>query len=1124
MPHKKTKGEGSHILLLSASGEFFLSANSLLPLERKVAALLSYLALQGRTPRSRLAGMLWPDSSETVARGNLRQRLHRLKQSLALEIVVGTDFLELGPMVQKDVALSFEQWQIPASELMRLPAELLAGHDFDDCPDLAEWVAAAREKLKLARRDAILLELEHCQVEENYSNAIAWSARLIELDPISEETYRRLMRLQYLQGDRAGALMTYQRCVWVLEKELGLAPMPETTELAQLVERGKDMGKKQSTRSEIPLTVLRPPVLAGREKEWNAIEAAWQQDLNIHVVGEAGVGKTRLMLDFINSKGSYAFIEGKPGENDLPFAAVARMCRQLLLGVSAESLPIWVRQEISRLVPSLSEVAPVALASEDQKLRFFEALAELILHNSSQHPEQKPVAVLADNVQFMDAASLEASQYLFSRLAENNIRSLMAYRSGELLPGIEWSIGQEVLQTKACVVEVRPLDQSGIAELMSCLQMPAQNMFSSKTIASPEFSQTLLRRTGGNPLFILETLKNLYETGQMDDGVLEKLPLPQKLIGLISKRLEALPIANLRLTRVAAVLGTNFDETNAAKMLDTTPNEIRNQIEKLQIAQIFLNNHFAHDLLFETALATIPVPVRRQLHARAYSVLRDTSAPEVSLAEHALQAKEFQFAVQHFAAAITDAMQVYASRDAIRCYQKMCEIINQENTQPQTVKNLQNTKAHFHAAMLAAEASSVLGEFEMVKIFCQDAVMQAEQMQQPELTCHALNRLGFSAAQIGNDLDFALSALQRSWQVAQHVRGRALAETEQVLALLYTFPLPGLKFHARLQQARKHGETAMRLAKKLKWKICEADSHNVLAYVECYLGEWGKAELHAKQGQKLYASLNRRVGETDCMVLQARILHAQGKLLAAVELAKFAAQNSTGFSEQNTSAHFCWACALYLQGEALAALEVLEMGRALSMKTRPQYQVSLMVLSAALFLASNQIALAEQELLKASKLAENHESLRAYPESWLCVLAAQRGQWQRAHTHAKNAQHWREPQRLPYLPGAAVYECLAFYKQHDSQELTARLEVLELQANKSAFYEMVFLKTKAVLSWHMADTKAAVAGFKKVNVLAKTLGFKSEVQLASLCLATIDAKETKLSDAGLMSEFQALRP
>ena len=67
------------------------------PLERKTAALFAILALEGPTPRSKIAGLLWPEVDEGKARRNLRQRLHRLKDVLGVSLIIPEDTLYLDP-------------------------------------------------------------------------------------------------------------------------------------------------------------------------------------------------------------------------------------------------------------------------------------------------------------------------------------------------------------------------------------------------------------------------------------------------------------------------------------------------------------------------------------------------------------------------------------------------------------------------------------------------------------------------------------------------------------------------------------------------------------------------------------------------------------------------------------------------------------------------------------------------------------------------------------------------------------------------------------------------------------------------------------------------------------------
>ena len=88
-------------LALMGSARLEIGGTSLAP-ERKAAAVLAYLAVEGPTPRTRLAGLLWPDSEEATARNNLTQTLRRLRLATAAEPVVGDNPGRLSDGIEVD--------------------------------------------------------------------------------------------------------------------------------------------------------------------------------------------------------------------------------------------------------------------------------------------------------------------------------------------------------------------------------------------------------------------------------------------------------------------------------------------------------------------------------------------------------------------------------------------------------------------------------------------------------------------------------------------------------------------------------------------------------------------------------------------------------------------------------------------------------------------------------------------------------------------------------------------------------------------------------------------------------------------------------------------------------------
>ncbi|MBC7995602.1 MAG: AfsR family transcriptional regulator, partial [Rhizobacter sp.] len=197
------------------------------PLGPREGALLAWLALEGPTPRARLAQLLWPESEPDAARNALRQRLFQLRRTVGSELISGTHTLTLADGVAHDL----------------LDADTVLGetsHEFGD--ELRNWLAQQRERRhhRLCQSLAELADL--AEAARDLPDALSHAAELLNLQPLSEEAHRRVMRLHYLAGDRPGALLAFDRCEQVLKHEVGVAPSPETLALLHTIQRAGSVG------------------------------------------------------------------------------------------------------------------------------------------------------------------------------------------------------------------------------------------------------------------------------------------------------------------------------------------------------------------------------------------------------------------------------------------------------------------------------------------------------------------------------------------------------------------------------------------------------------------------------------------------------------------------------------------------------------------------------------------------------------------------------------------------------------------------------------------------------------------------------------------------------------------
>lgn len=219
---------------------YLQGAHQALMLERKTAGVLAYLALEGETTRSKLAGLLWSDATEDRARANFRQCLYRLKKSLGADMIHEGDPLRLEPTVQVD-AVQLESSSFLGDDGLALSTngELLEGLDYEDQPDFLEWLSQSRERFRSLSSEALRREIVRLEQNFDFAAALEQSERWVTREPLLEEAYRTLMRLHTARGDRATALQVFKRCEETLNRELSLQPSLETRNLLKNLEQNQ---------------------------------------------------------------------------------------------------------------------------------------------------------------------------------------------------------------------------------------------------------------------------------------------------------------------------------------------------------------------------------------------------------------------------------------------------------------------------------------------------------------------------------------------------------------------------------------------------------------------------------------------------------------------------------------------------------------------------------------------------------------------------------------------------------------------------------------------------------------------------------------------------------------------
>jgi DNA-binding SARP family transcriptional activator len=619
-----------------------------LSLERRAAAVLALAALEPGISRMRVAALLWPDSRDP--RRNLRQQLLRFRQQCGLDLLTGQDTL----------ALATHTTLLEDSD----GRPLLGDHAYEDCEGFAQWLSQRRQAQRQQHMDVARQDLARHEAAGDLDAALNAAMQLLGLDDQQEAHHREVMRLQYLRGDTAAGLVAYQRLKDMLAAEHGTRPSDASEQLATALrthsappQRTPAFAAVAAARPLLPATLKRPPVLAGREREIAAVLDHWRAGRAVLLEGDAGMGKSRLMAELLAGAGHTLAAAGRPGDAGAPYATLSRLLQPLLAG-GLTGLSPTALEMLSHLAPTPgpglhplpgTTQAGSATPGAWRPDAMAAAVSELLLHR---------VQTLAlDDLHFADGATLD----LVAGLVAHNDpprRWLLAGRPTELpaaASALRASLGE--LQ-RLGMVTLTALESSTIAALVDTLGIDG--------LRGADLAQPLHRHTGGNPLFVLETLKQGWVDGSLARG---ELPRPAGVDSLIEQRLLRLSAPALTLARVAAIAGVDFTIELAEAAIGVRAVQLASAWGELQDAQVLRDESLAHDLVADALVRGVPPVVARRVHAQCAQWLAARGLEPARVAWHWWRGGMPAEAGHAFMAAARRAEQAARLQDEAALYQ-----------------------------------------------------------------------------------------------------------------------------------------------------------------------------------------------------------------------------------------------------------------------------------------------------------------------------------------------------------------------------------------------------------------------------------------------------------------------
>lgn len=598
-----------HISLLGDSS-WQLPGHAPVQLSPKDAALIAKLAIDGPQARAAMCELLWPESSAKQAETSLRQRASRLSRATGCRIIEVSAQVRLSDDVSVD-ALAIENCD--DSVLLRT-GPLLAGHDLGDSNELDRWLVGARERVTGVIVKALTDRAERLESAGRLRDALPLATRAVELSPLSEHGWRRLIRLHYLRNDLAAARDCCWRLTAALRDEFGVRPSEETLQLMQTVEAAERAGPLP--RCPVPVSLLRPPVLIGRQEIWQAMSAAWQRPQPFLLIGEAGQGKSRLLEEFLQQQTGVIVERAQPGDDSSPYAVLGRILSSVHRQFSPD-LSVGVRMELARIRPEFGR-RPDSPA--DGPL-LWHAVEQVL----SQALDLGLTGVVIDDLHNSDVATLDSLCWLSARPSIGQLRLGLATRPLPEGPAAHSVATWSAASHHPVQLHLTPLTPQELSSLLASLALP--------TLLDAAITERLYRHAGGHLLFTLATLQDAIVRGSFLGP--ETWPQPTSIQALLDGRLRGLPDEAQALIRIAAVAGVDFTADRAARLLGKPLLDLVGAWSVLEAADVFRGESFSHDLVQESALRSVPSGVRRALHRELAELLAtDEIAPPSRVAWH----------------------------------------------------------------------------------------------------------------------------------------------------------------------------------------------------------------------------------------------------------------------------------------------------------------------------------------------------------------------------------------------------------------------------------------------------------------------------------------------------------
>ncbi len=674
---------------------------------------------------------------------------------------------------------------------------------------------------------------------------------------------------------------TYKLIAPFFEVEsLGAIPVKGLSEPVQTYRvQGRLLGAHQDhSRQAQGVAGIVPPI-TGREDELTTLrrlasQARQRRGQIVAIIGEAGLGKTRLIAELRNEwlagPAVWQEMASTSYGGNRPYGTF-QIQIQDAAGISPDDSAAAARDKLyemlckepghEKLLPLYEQLLGLEGAGNDQPQGevFRRQLFDTTLASAQAEIGHNPTAFVYDDAQWTDAASLALEAHLLQMVRTLPVLMIFCFRPDRQSP--IWTLREQLAAeygAQYSEIRLQPLSASDAEGLVDHL-FPADDL-------PREVRRIILDRSDGNPFFLEEIVRALVDQGLLlqqngslrwlSGARLADLDIPANVQTLLAARIDRLATDIRRTLQLAAVIGRSFHYRVLATISQSTA-DLEDHLGTLQEAELIREASrlpewefiFRHALTQEAAYRTLLRQERRVFHQRVGQALEalfpdrlDEFAP--LLAVHFAEAGQAELAAHYYILAGDMAFRLYANVEATAHYSRALSFVDQLDAGGQTLIHLYDQRGR--AMDLQSDHQGAIGNYEEMIAVARDRGDEA-------LELAGLNGLATVLATVNPQFDHAraLDLSQSALDLARRLGDRpAEAKAHWNLLLVHLYGM------SDTAGAVLHGDSSLAIARqeKLTEQIAYTLSDLGLAYGG--IGQWARGVAAFEEGREIWRELH----------------------------------------------------------------------------------------------------------------------------------------------------------------------------------------------------------------------------------------------------------------------------